>query len=110
MDLSFDLSNILGLLATLTVLTGIFLVVIKRRFGFLLCSAGNMAWLISELRNEEVDFWFLVTCVVFTSINTYGWFRWKNHECDSCARVKAAVDDVIEHTDSVSDELKESRE
>lgn len=111
MDLSFDLSNILGLSATIAVLAGILLVIVKKRLGFILCSAGNVAWLVSELRNEVVDFWFLITCVIFTLINIYGWFRWKGQkECGNCTLVKKTVNDIIGHIDIASDKLKELRE
>lgn len=106
MDISFDLSNILGLSSTLVTLLGILLVIYKKRSGFLICTLGNVGWLYSELQGETSDFWFLMTCAIFIVVNGWGWFRWGNDACGKCTNTSEVIGTLIEDVEAVKSKLK----
>ena len=71
----FEPVEILGYVAMVLIWTGLYLLTIKRRIGWLSGLAGCLLWIVYGL---ALALWpILITNVVFCIINTRGYLKWK---------------------------------
>jgi nicotinamide riboside transporter PnuC len=69
---------ILSLIATILSLLGNFLIIKKKRIGFISWIISNILWIIVNLISIP-NIPQIIMFLVYTGISIYGWIKWKQN-------------------------------